>query len=156
MIGRLHTDVMNLNRYLLNGGDVNIRLIKSKDAFNLMNEGEDVSYKTVITHISLFVRKCKLNPAVALAHAQALTKETAKYPLKRVTVKTFSIPGGNLSATQDNLFLTQLPNRVLVSLVDSDAFNGHFQKNPFHFKHHNLSYISLFVDGKQCLKDFCC
>ena len=34
--------------------------------------------------------------------------------------------------------------------VDSDAFNGKIDKNPFNFKHNDLSYISLFIDGQQC------
>ena len=150
MIGRLHVDVMNMSKYVLSGVDIKIRLIRSKDDFNLMADPpEGTTYKTILTHVSLFVRKCKLNPVVMLAHEKALENNTAKYPLKRVTVKTFSVPTGNLSATQDNLFISQLPTRLIVSLVDSDAFNGTYKKNPFNFKHHNLSYIAVFVDGVQ-------
>lgn len=149
MMGRLHTDIMAQDRYLLNGVDVKIRLIRSKHAFNLMAHGAAPTYLSVITHASLFVRKCKLNPAVSLAHAKALEKGTAKYPMKRVILKTFSIPRGNLSAVQDNLFLSQLPTRIIIGLVESATFNGAFGKNPFNFKPHGLSFLSLFLEGKQ-------
>ena len=102
VMGRLHTDIVAQDRYLLNGVDIKIRLVRSKHAFNLIAHGGDPTYVSSITHASLFVRKCKLNPAVELAHAKALEKGTAKYPMKRVVLKTFSIPRGNLSAVQDN------------------------------------------------------
>ena len=149
MLGRLHTDIMAQDRYLLNVVNVKIRLIPSKNAFNLMAQGANTAFVSSITHASLFVRKCKLNPVVTLAHAKALEKGTAEYPLKRVVLKTFSIPQNNLSAVQDNLFLSQLPTSIVIGLVDSAAFNGHYAKNPFNFRPHGLSFLSLFLEGKQ-------
>ncbi|KAK7095801.1 hypothetical protein V1264_005166 [Littorina saxatilis] len=149
MMGRLHADIMHQERYMMNGVDVKIRLIPSKNIFHLMSPDPFQGFRTVITHASLFVRKVKLNPAVSLAHAKALEKGTAKYPLKRVVVKTFSIPTGNHSAVQDNLFLSQTPNRLVIGLVDSAAFNGQASRNPYHFKTQGLSFLSLYLDGKQ-------
>ena len=133
MMGRLHTDITAQDRYLLNGVNVKIRLIPSKRAFNLMAHGVNPSFVSTSTRASLLVRKCKLNPPVALAHAKALERGTVKYPLKRVVIKTFSIPQNNLSAVQDNLFLSQLPTRIVIGLVDSAAFNGHYSKDSFNF-----------------------
>lgn len=147
MIGRLHCDIFHQERYLLNGVDVKIRLIPSKNAFNLMSPAD--MFKSVISHASLFVRKVRLNPAVTLSHAKALERGTAKYPLKRVVVKTFSIPTGNVSVVQDNLFLSQTPNRLVIGLVDSEAFNGQNPRNPFNFQTFGLSFFSLYLDGKQ-------
>ena len=149
MMGRLHTDIMHQERYLINGVDVKIRLIPSKSAFNLMAHDPAAGFKSVITHASLFVRKAKLNPAVTLAHEKALQRGTAKYPIKRVVQRTFAIPTGNLSTVQDNLFLSQTPTRVVIGLVGSEAFNGRYDRNPFHFQTFNLSYLSLYLDGKQ-------
>ena len=72
MMGRLHTDIMHQERYLINGVDVKIRLIPSKSTFHLIAHHAAAGYNSVITHASLFVRKVKLNPAVALAHEKAL------------------------------------------------------------------------------------
>ena len=147
MMGRLHCDIFHQERYLLNGVDVKIRLIPSKKTFNLMAGADD--FNSVITHASLFVRKARLNPAVTLAHAKALERGAAKYPLKRVVVKTFTVPQGNVGAVQDNLFLSQTPNRIVIGLVDSGAFNGESTRNPFNFASHGLSFLSLYLDGKQ-------
>ena len=147
MIGRLHCDIFHQERYLLNNVDVKIRLIPSKNTFNIMAAGDN--FKSIISHASMFVRKVRLNPAVTLSHAKALERGTAKYPLKRVVVKTFSIPRGNVSVVQDNLFLSQTPNRLVIGLVDSAAFNGESTSNPFNFQMLGLSFLSLYLDGKQ-------
>jgi len=72
----------------------------------------------------LYCRKVKPSDAVRLAHAKALQLGTAKYPLRRVEVKTFTTLQGNLTATKENLFLGQLPKRVAIGCTDNDAFNG--------------------------------
>ena len=147
MEGRLHCDIFHQNRLLMNGVDVKIRLIPSKSSFNLIGPAEN--YRSIITHASFFARKIRLNPAVALAQAKALEIAPAKYPVKRVVVKTFTVPRGNASVVQDNLFLSQTPNRLVIGLVASDAFNGSIITNPFNFATHDVSFLSLYLDGKQ-------
>ena len=72
MMGRLYVDIFFQDRYMLNEVGVKIKLMRSKDAFCVM-EAE----KAVITHASLFVRKVKLMPSVFLAHAKTLEVGTA-------------------------------------------------------------------------------
>lgn len=148
MYGRLHTDICAQDRFILNGVDVKFRLTPSKHAFNQMSDGTNATL-SIITHASLFARKVKVNPGVALGHARALEKTTAKYPLNRVTIKSFTIPKGNMSAVQDNLFLTQLPKRLVVGLVHSGGFLGQYEHNPFLFDTFGLNHISLAIDGRQ-------
>ena len=147
MEGRLHCDIFHQNRLIMNGVDLKIRLIPSKSSFNLI--GPALNYRSIITHASFFARKIRLNPAVALAQAKALEIAPAKYPVKRVVVKTFTVPRGNASVVQDNLFLSQTPNRLVIGLVASDAFNGSITTNPFNFATHDVSFLSLYLDGKQ-------
>lgn len=148
MMGRIHADIFSQERYLLNGVDVKIKLSPSKDAFNLIAHDAAAGYRSVITHASLLVRKAKLNATVSLAHEKTLEKTNAKYPLKRGVIKTFAIARGMISHTQDNMFLSQTPNRLVIGLVDSTAFNGTYTSNPYNFKHAGLTHLSLSVDGR--------
>jgi len=86
---------------------------------------------------------------VQLAHIKALERGTAKYPIRRVDTKVFSVPRGNLTANQENLFLGQLPKRVVLGMVEGDAYNGTFTKNPYEFQHFNADFVALHVDGQQ-------
>lgn len=47
--------------------------------------------KATIKSAVLYVRKVKISPQILLAHSMALEKATAKCPIKRVVVKTYSI-----------------------------------------------------------------
>ena len=105
MMGRLHVDLFFQDRYLLNGVDVKIRLVQSKNAFALMAGGDNPDYKINIDDAVLFARKAKLNPAVQMGHVKALEKGTAKYPLRRVHCKVFSIPRGAMSHTHENVLV---------------------------------------------------
>jgi len=90
MLGRLHTDLSFQNRYLLNRVEIRIRLIRSKNTFYL--HGDLAGAKVLLKEVAFFRRKVKPNASVQLAHVKALQQVTAKYPLRRVEVKTFTIP----------------------------------------------------------------
>ena len=131
-----------------------LRFVRSKDSFALLavplKVGEPVpQYKVKIQQASLFVRKAKVNPTIVLAHAKALQTATCKYPVKRVVTKVFSIPQGNHNCVQDNLFVNQRPNKLVIALIDSRAFNGHYESSPFEFKHYDINSFALFADAQQ-------
>ena len=107
------------------------------------------STKSKLKDVAVFCPKLRPSDAVRLAHIKALQKSAAKYPLRRVEVKSFTLPRGNLSWTKESMFLGQLPKRLIVGFVDNDAYNGSFQKNPFNFNHYNINFLSLVKDGEQ-------
>ncbi len=146
MIGGLHLDICHQSRYLLNGVTVRMRMIRSKDKFVLMGAGD---HTIEILSAKLWMRKLKISPSLALAHEKILAKKSAKYPITRVEVKVFHLPAGQKSFTHDALFLGQLPKRVVLGIVDNRAFNGDLSLNPFEFKHCDLNFLSLHLDGQQ-------
>lgn len=147
LIGHLHCDVFNQDKFLINGVEVRVRLVRSKDAFCLMETNSLLKIR--ILDASLLVRRAKISPGVLLAHARMLSKTTAKYPLTRVEVKTFTIHSGLVEESIDNLILGQLPKRIIVGFVDNKAFNGNRKLNPFNFKNYGINFFSLYVDGMQ-------
>lgn len=146
MMGKLHLDLSFQNRYLLNGVEMKIRLVRSKDDFCLIGQGTN---KVVLKEVALYCRKVRPSAAVRLAHTKALQIGMCKYPIRRVEVKSFTIPQGNLTASKENLFLGQLPKRVIVCAVDNAAYNGTIATNPFNFKNYDINFIALYKDGEQ-------
>ncbi|XP_071950809.1 uncharacterized protein F54H12.2-like [Antedon mediterranea] len=149
LIGPIHCDIFFQDRMMLNGVDVKIKLHRSKNAFSLMSSDAAAGFKIRLEDASLFVRKVRLNPSIALAHAKALERGPAKYPLRRVEVKTLTIPRGNLSFTRESLYNGNLPKRLVVGLVTTEAFNGSYEKNPYNFQHFNTNFLALYIDGEQ-------
>ncbi|XP_046605037.1 uncharacterized protein F54H12.2-like [Neodiprion virginianus] len=106
-------------------------------------------HKLHILETSLLVRRMKISPGILLAHARTLAKGTAKYPVTRVEVKSFTIHAGVQAETLDNVILGQLPKRVIIGFVSNKAFNGDRQRNPFNFQNYSLNFLSLYVNGVQ-------
>ena len=148
-MGRIHSDIFFQEKLLMNGISVRIRLIRSKDSFSLISMDAAPTYKIKIVRAVLHARKVRISDFVYLAHANALELANSMYPIRRVECKTFSIPTGNYDAVQENLFMGQVPGRVIVGLVDTDAFNGSFAKNPYNFKNYKITDISLKSDGQE-------
>ena len=149
LIGRIHSDIFFQEKYLVSGVNVRIRFVRSSNAFVLMSNMANAAFRVEILNASLHMRKIKLSSSIQLAHAKALEISSMKYPVIRAQVKTFSIPAGNLNTCQENLFLGQLPKRIIVGCVDNDAFNGSYVKNPFNFKNFALNYMAVHIDGQQ-------
>ena len=148
MMGRLHVDMFLQDKFLINGVDVKLRLVRSKPSFALMAAGIN-EYKINIVNASLFVEKATINPVVQMAHIKALERNKVKYPLRPVERKVYSIPAGALSHTNENLFLSALPKRLVLCCIDNDAYNGTYATNPFHAKNNAISFHSVYVDGRQ-------
>jgi hypothetical protein len=66
-----------------------------------------------------------------------------------VELKSITISKDVQSKSIDNLFLGQMPKRVVVALVKSAAYNGDFALNPFKYEHFDLNFLSLYLDGGQ-------
>lgn len=147
MIGHLHSDIFNQEKLLLNGVELRIRLVHSRDGFAIMDKTGACTYK--ITEASLFVRRVKISPGILIAHANSLTKTTAKYTITRVEVKNLVLHSGIQAESMDNVILGQLPKRIILGLVSNLAFNGNRTQNPYNFHNHGLNYLALYVDGVQ-------
>ncbi|XP_023313450.1 uncharacterized protein F54H12.2-like [Trichogramma pretiosum] len=139
MIGHLHCDVFNQEKLLLNGVEVRVRLIRSRDSFALMDPTD--SYRIRIDEANLIVRKVKISPSVQLTHSKALMKTTAKYPITRVEVKAVTLQSGIHSQSIDNILLGTIPKRIIIGFVENKAYNGDKSLNPFNFKNFGIHFL---------------
>jgi len=89
--------------------------------------------KIHILDVTLLVRRAKISSGLLLAHARMMSKVTAKYPLTRVEVKTFTIHSSVMGESLDNVIFGQLPKRVIVGFVSNKGFNGDSKLNQFNF-----------------------
>lgn len=149
LLGRVHADAFNLKKLLLNNVDVKLKFIRQSDAFALMSADIDPAYKINIMEAALYVKRVHVAPTIQLAHNRALEKVNAKYHLTKTEVKVINIQEGNRTVTKDNIFLGELPKRVIIGMVDDAAMSGDFKKNPFEMKHNHLTYLSTSINGQQ-------
>lgn len=146
MLGRLSLCIFGQNKYLLNGVGMHITLSHASNAFRLMTDGQH-RYGVKIHDAALYVRRMKISPSVLIAHSKVLANTPARYAVGRVEMKQFTIPTSLMSYTIENMFVGQLPVRVIVGLTLNSSVMGNYHQNPYNFKHFNLNYISLTRDG---------
>ena len=146
LIGRLHTDLCNQGRLILNGLPIRLVFHRSKDAFSILASANQPRVK--IVYAVLCVRKVQLTYHRFSEIQQKLEKDVICYPINRVLLKTHSIAAGLTSLNWDNMILGQLPNRIFLGMVDNDSYTGNYKKNPFNFKHFDVREIGVYVNGK--------
>ena len=146
MYGKLHLDIFNSNKFLLNNMNIKVKFHKNDTNFCLMfKEGE--TFDINIDEIYLNVRKVKISQEIIIAHMMALEKHNALIPLTRVIVETRNIDKDVLVEKFEDVVKGPLPKRLILGMVDAEAYSGKNDKNPFNFQHFDIQEISLTVDG---------
>ncbi|CAF3769413.1 unnamed protein product [Rotaria socialis] len=158
LYGNLHTDITLQSKLLMSGVDVKIRLTRSKPQFYLHadTDGAATSPYFNIEDIYLYIRRVKVNNEVFLNVDKELSRDTAKYPLDRVETKILTIERGISNKQFDNLFLGNLPRRVIIGLLDHAGTDGVYGKKPLEFKPYDLTSINAFVNGMPVGKEYNC
>ena len=149
LMGRLRVDLCQQERLILNGVPINIKLWQSSDAFRIVakNDATD-KYKVNIIDASLKVAYVKVDPSVIIGHADTLKTTEALYPYKRSVIKNYAVPKGQYSFITDDLFQGEVPQQLIVGLVQSVSVHGSYFKNPFNFENFDCNYAGFFVDGQ--------
>lgn len=147
LVGRLHLDMFNTSKYLLNGVDFLLTFELNRPDFYLMKKNEKNTSELEILDATLYMEHVKLNPEVSLSHEKLLENKMAMYNYKRVDVRNFLIPANASSFSLDNVHNGALPELMIIGFVDTNAYNGDVKKNPFNFQHFNLSDFTASVNG---------
>lgn len=147
LMDRIHLDLFQQEKCLPNGVDVRLRFNRTRPQFYMMTDVGS-SGKVVIQSMVLWVRKVKPAPTIVNLINQQLSTQTAKYPLRRVEVKTFTIPTGTQSKITDHLFQGQMPKLIVLGFVENAAFNGDIGKNPFHFQNQQVKKLEISINGE--------
>lgn len=83
-----------------------------------------------------------------MGQADVIKKVNALYPYSRSVIKTYAVPQGHFSFSTDDLFHGEVPQQLIVGIVESVAAHGSYVKNPFNFQNFNCNYAGFFVDGQ--------
>lgn len=144
--GPLYIDIMQQDRLLLNGIQVNVKLYPSSDLFCLMN-GTEEQFRVDVTDAKLKVCAVKVNSGVIVGHSEALKVSPALYPFTKSEIRSYSVPKDLLQWSTDDLFAGNVPEKVIVALTDASGFSGSYSKNPFNFDNMNLNFMGFYIDG---------
>lgn len=144
----LHTPLFQMEKLLLSECDIEISLHRNNESrFFLMYPGTgDAAFK--ISQAILKVRKVTVSPEYATGIETMLAQEQPlEYLLDDPRITTLNIVGGHTSFDKENLTFGHLPRRIIVGMVETEAYNGNNVKNPFNFQHFKVRKIALYKNG---------
>jgi hypothetical protein len=95
-----------------------------------------------------YVKAVTVIGSLNLALERTLATHTAKYPIRRVEVKSLHIDAGRRDAPENSLFNGQIPRRLIIACVEADAFDGVHRKSPFNFQNFGIKEISVTAAGE--------
>jgi hypothetical protein len=151
LYGRPHADLFMQNRYLIPGVDMRISFERSTDDFCIFAPNAAANkYKIELEEVLLHIKRHIILPSLVVNNFR-LWEQGNKVcmPMRKVEVKAFSIPTGSMQIINENLLSGQLPDRIILCLVNSQWWHGTQVSNPFVFKGYNLSYINVSLDTDQ-------
>lgn len=145
----IHSDVLRQDKLLPDRTSLSLQLTRENDKFVLMSSTVGATYRIKIISLALHARKIALDRRYVEAVNRKLDSGSrAIFPMVRSMVKTRTIASGSLYAPIPDLFNGRIPNTIIVAMVNSEAFNGSYRKNPFNFQHFEVSGINLLVNSK--------
>lgn len=145
LLGGIHSDIFNQDRFLLNSVQMQLKFYRAKDAFVLMSSTSD---KLKLLEARLIVRKIKIAPDILVAHMKALEVSPCKLPITRVELKTFTLGTGLTNKTIE-LGSGSVPKRLILGLVSNKGFNGDYKLNGLKFHHYKINFLALYIDSQQ-------
>lgn len=120
VMGKIHGDLFNQDRFLLNNVDLHISLSLEKREFYMLEKDEG-KCSIQILDATMYMDHITLNPSVLMAQQMVLQKTDALNPYTRVEVKAYTVPANSMNISLDNVVIGQLPNLLVFCMVDNDA-----------------------------------
>jgi hypothetical protein len=110
--------------------------------------GTGQKYDIEIEEAKMMVQKVTVVPGLRQAYNDLLLEDNPiPYFLKTPYVTHYGIEKSVSQFMKDNLFLGQMPKRIVLGMVSTEAFHGKTNLNPFNFQHFGLVEVCLYMDG---------
>ena len=146
MIIPIHNDLMTAESYLPPNTKLNIIFKRADDNFVIM-QGDANEYKVDLSNLMIKVKKYDVSEDVKKYYSKMLKTKPPNIAYTKNVIRTYTKPKGDYDLSHYNLFQSsRLPERVYITMVEQDAFQGNSKKNPFNFQMFNLKEASLVVN----------
>ena len=147
----LHIDFFQSQRLLIPGMTIKLRFVRNDDAFSILAPTD--IWKVKLNDLKLKIQRVTIDPEISNSIENKLQSTPICYPIIQSKIKTFLLNTGTQSERISNVYRGVLPKTVYIALLDSAAFNGTVNKNPFVFKDFGLNYFNLYINGEPFLNE---
>lgn len=151
LIGKLHSELFNQERYLINGVEVKVKLTLAKPKFflqsNMKKDSKPVEYKIKIKDARMYVPYVHLSETTMEEINETLEDKPAVYEVKRILTKSIPVNAKTKEHQIDDISKGRLPNKIIAGFISTKAKQGEFKTSPFVFYPYKLKKIELKING---------
>ncbi|XP_071181371.1 uncharacterized protein F54H12.2-like [Mytilus edulis] len=147
MEGPLFEDIFSLDRHLIQGVDLYIKLYRSSDQFFVISGEDAPAYKLQLLDCVYKACKIKVDPGIIVNHMKQIETKPVRYYFQRTEVKRNTINKDSREFIWDNMFNIR-PSTLVLGLISQESGNGTYDSNPFCFNHYNATDVGLYVKGE--------
>ena len=156
LIMRPYLPAFHMGKIMVPGVEMNFEFhFNSHDFYTwaTRNDGTKAYVRLREEDVDITFYQCRLslNPDVyaSLESQRKLQKQVVKYPVVRDQIRTFTFNGATKVWMEDNLFLGKVPQRMIVGILDSTAFNDTKEKYPFAFQSKGVTSVRQYIEGEE-------
>ena len=145
----LHIDITTLRKYIPPGIKIELDFERNPDSFCLLSDKGVDNFAIELEDLRLKVDRIVQGDSITNFYKRSIeNKMQPRLPMDRSLLKTYTVTTGRAELSEYNIITgAQLPEQVIVAIVDEDAHRGVIGKNPFCFKDYDLSEASIVVNG---------
>ena len=146
-MGKMFTDILNIDSYLLKNTPLSIQLTKAPADFYVCAKDETKSYNFVIKDIQLHVDMIKPNPKLSDVIETQMKTSDAVYSFDHLTLKKFNVPDNVFTHIINRVWSGVIPRRFAFALISEEAYQGRTTIDPMSFDSSALEKITLKING---------
>ena len=148
-LGRIHHEIFQQTKFLPPKTELNITFHRNHQNFILLSKKANSDAVTArITKAKILYRECEMDEEYLKSlEASAFKGEVMKYPIRRVNMSSYHIPGLISDLGKSNLLPGEsyLPRRMIVVVTTEGAAvtTGNLNLDPFNYQSFNIAKIGL-------------
>ena len=147
---KLRIDLANIDQLLQPGTQLRFEIERNSDPFVLLSDvGNDTTFSFDIKDTSIEFDKLTPSESYSTHFESSVSKSPVVYSYDKSNIYTFNYSANVNDLSVHQLFHTdKLPSYLIFGMVDDSSFMGSVGKNPYNFKHFDVSEFYLLVNGK--------
>jgi len=151
LVFKPHLEVFHTGKVMVPDVEIKIKFHFNSPYLFLNGVGKAGRLKEEDVKIRFHLCQLRLNETVYMNLAAQRHNEdaVAVYPTVRSEIRTFSMESTLSCFEIQDLFQNRVPDRMIVGLLDSRAFNGDVTRDPFYIEKFGLTSIKQIVKGEE-------
>ena len=147
----IHADITTLRKFIPPNVKMMLELQRNSDEFCLLSHQSIDNFKIELDDVRIRLNRIESSTEVSKYYANQLKMgKMPRLSIDRSLLKTYTVSKGRMDLSEYNIISgRQLPDQIIIGVLEEGAHSGDITKNPFHFQDFDISEACLVVNGRR-------